>query len=147
MRGWSGLNKAEWDCADLAAMVEEYQPPEAFCCCFAVQPEIVATDLDIIDPIHAVAAAGFADEILGITPLVRIGLAPKCVRVYRNGSGIGSRKLHPRNLRRLWTICGLWMAPESWTTILLADRIAAGLKRGQRRDSFSNANPVRLLYY
>jgi hypothetical protein len=24
MRGWPGLNKAEWDCADLAATVAEY---------------------------------------------------------------------------------------------------------------------------
>jgi hypothetical protein len=95
MRGWTGLNKAEWDCADLAATVEEYQPPEAFCCCLAVQPDIVAIDLDIVDPFHAVAAAGLADEFLGITPLVRIGLARKCVRVYRNGDGVRSRKLHP----------------------------------------------------
>jgi hypothetical protein len=95
MRGWSGLNKAPWDCADLAAMVEDYQPPEAFCCCLAVQPEIVAIDLDIEDPIRAVAAARLADEILGITPLVRIGHAPKSVRVYRNGDGIRSQKLYP----------------------------------------------------
>src|SRR6516225_8550963 len=87
MRGWPGLNKAEWDCADLAATVEEYQPPEAFCCCLAVQPEIVAIDLDIEDPVHAVTAAGLADEFLGITPLVRIGLTPKSLRVYRNGGG------------------------------------------------------------
>ena len=95
MRGWAGLNQAQWDRADLAATVEEYQPPEAFCCCVAVQPEIVAVDLDIIDPVHADAAATLADQFLGVTPLVRIGLAPKCVRVYRNGDGVRSRKLHP----------------------------------------------------
>jgi hypothetical protein len=95
MRGWPGLNQAEWDRADLAATVEEYQPPDAFCCCLAVQPEIVAIDLDITNPEHAAAAAALADEFLGVTPLVRIGLAPKCVRVYRNGDGVRSRKLHP----------------------------------------------------
>jgi hypothetical protein len=95
MRGWSGLNDSEWDCVDLAAMVEEYQPPDAFCCCLAVQPEIVAIDLDILDPTQAVAAAGLMDEFLGVTPLVRIGLAPKCVRVYRNGNGVRSQKLYP----------------------------------------------------
>ena len=95
MRGWPGLNQAEWDRADLAATVEEYQPPDAFCCCLAVQPEIVAIDLDITNPEHAAAAAALADQFLGITPLVRIGLAPKCVRVYRNGDGVRSRKLHP----------------------------------------------------
>jgi hypothetical protein len=95
MRGWPGLNQAPWDCADLAATVEEYQPTDAFCCCLAVQPEIVAIDLDITNPEHAAAAAALADEFLGVTPLVRIGLAPKCVRVYRNGGGVRSRKLHP----------------------------------------------------
>jgi Bifunctional DNA primase/polymerase, N-terminal len=95
MRGWPGLNQAEWDRADLVATVEEYQPTDAFCCCLAVQPEIVAIDLDITNPEHAAAAAALADEFLGVTPLVRIGLAPKCVRVYRNGDGVRSRKLHP----------------------------------------------------
>ena len=95
MRGWSGLNRAAWECTDLVAAIDEYQPPEAFCCCVAVQPEIVAIDLDITNPEHAAAAATLADQFLGITPLVRIGLAPKCVRVYRNGDGVRSRKLHP----------------------------------------------------
>jgi hypothetical protein len=95
MRGWPGLNQAEWDRTDLAATVEEYQPRDAFCCCLAVQPEIVAIDLDITNPEHAAAAAALADQFLGVTPLVRIGLAPKCVRVYRNGDGVRSRKLHP----------------------------------------------------
>ena len=88
MRGWSGLNRAPWECTDLLAAIDEYQPPEAFCCCVAVQPEIVAIDLDITNPEHAAAAATLADQFLGITPLVRIGLAPKCVRVYRNGDGV-----------------------------------------------------------
>jgi hypothetical protein len=95
MRGWSGLNKAEWDCADLAATVEEYQPLEAFCCCLAVQLQIVAIDLDILDPIQAIAAARLGDESLGVTPLIRIGLTPKTLPVYRNGGAIRSRKLHP----------------------------------------------------
>jgi hypothetical protein len=95
MRGWPGLNKAEWDSADLVATVERYQPPEAFCCCLAVQAEIVAIDLDIVNPVHAIAAAELADKLLGTTPLLRIGLAPKCLRVYRNDDGVRSRKLHP----------------------------------------------------
>ena len=37
-----------------------------------------------------------ADEILGTTPLVRVGLAPKHIRVYRaDDDHIRSRKLHP----------------------------------------------------
>ena len=95
MCGWSGLNAAEWDGADLVAAVSEYQPPEDYCCCFAVQPEVVAIDADITDQAHAAFAYNLADDILGATPLVRIGLAPKHIRVYRAGDRIRSRKTHP----------------------------------------------------
>jgi hypothetical protein len=95
MQGWSGLNHYEWDDADLAATVTQYQPADLYCCCFAVQSAIVAIDFDIIDSKHAAFADELADEILGVTPLVRIGLAPKRVRIYRAGDIIKSRKLHP----------------------------------------------------
>ena len=91
MRGWPGLNHSEWDGADLAAAVADYQPNARL----AVQSEIVAIDLDIIDREHAAAADRLATDILGRTPLVRIGLAPKQIRVYRSGDPIRSRKLHP----------------------------------------------------
>jgi hypothetical protein len=95
MRGWPGLNHSEWDGADLAAAIADYQPADDFCCCLAVQSEIVAIDLDILDQGHAAAADRLANDILGRTLLVRIGLAPKQVRVYRSGDPIRSRKLHP----------------------------------------------------
>jgi hypothetical protein len=68
---------------------------ENFCCCLAIPPEVVAYDLDICDPDHAAAAAAIADGILGQTPLVRIGKAPKSIRIYRNAGGIRSSKQHP----------------------------------------------------
>jgi Bifunctional DNA primase/polymerase, N-terminal len=96
MAGWPGLNDAEWDAASLAATVAEYQPADAYCCCLAVQAEIVAIDLDIVDQEHAAFAAKLAADILGATPLVRIGLAPKHIRIYRAGDHIiRSRRLHP----------------------------------------------------
>jgi hypothetical protein len=95
MRGWPGLNGAEWDDADLVAAIGDYQPDDLFCCCLAAQPEIVAIDLDIVDHENAAFAERLADNILGRTPLVRIGFAPKQIRVYRNSGGIHSRKLHP----------------------------------------------------
>ena len=61
----------------------------------AVQQEIVAIDLDILDQEHAAAADSLANDILGMTPLVRIGFAPKQIRLYRSGDLIRSRKLHP----------------------------------------------------
>jgi hypothetical protein len=95
MKQWPELCLYEWDAADLAATITEYQPVDAFCCCFAIQREIVVLDADIIDPAHAAYAAKLADNILGVTPLIRIGLAPKCIRVYRAADLIQSRKLHP----------------------------------------------------
>ena len=95
MPGWPGLNQAEWDGPDLEAAITDYRPTDDYCCCLAVQRDIVAIDLDIVDQKHAAAAAGLANEILGDTPLVRIGLAPKQIRVYRNSGAIRSRKLHP----------------------------------------------------
>ena len=95
MRGWNRLNHEEWDPRALANAIARYQPAENYCCCLAVQPELVMTDLDIVDAAHAEYADRLADEILGHTPLVRIGLHPKQLRIYRNVSNIRSRKLHP----------------------------------------------------
>jgi hypothetical protein len=95
MAKWSGLNYAEWDDSDLAAAISEYQPADDYACCLAVHTEIVAIDADIVDQEHAAYANELANNIFGATPLVRIGLAPKCIRVYRAGDLIRSRKLHP----------------------------------------------------
>ena len=95
MRGWNGLNSAQWDLADLAAAIAEYQPSDDYCCCLAIQGDLSAIDLDIEEPSQADYANRLADAVLGKTPLTRIGLAPKQVRIYRNGSDIRSRKLHP----------------------------------------------------
>jgi hypothetical protein len=95
MREWSGLNLYEWDEDDLGATIAEYQPADLYCCCLAVQREIVAIDADIVDPEHAAFAGKLADEILGVTPMVRVGLSPKRISIYRAGDFIKSRKLHP----------------------------------------------------
>jgi hypothetical protein len=95
MLRWSDLNNAEWDDTDLVAAIADYQPLYDFCCCLAVQPELVVMDADILDPEHAAFADKLADNILGPTPLIRIGLAPKQIRIYRAGDIIRSRKLHP----------------------------------------------------
>jgi hypothetical protein len=95
MPGWSGLNSCEWDEADLAATIADYWPADNYACCLAVQAAIVVIDADIVDPEHAAYTNKLADEILGETPLMRIGMQPKCVRIYRAGDSIKSRKLHP----------------------------------------------------
>src|SRR5271169_6278599 len=65
MCGWPGLNRAEWDDADLVAAINNYQPTDDYCCCLAVQSEIVVIDLDITDHGHAAAADRLANAILG----------------------------------------------------------------------------------
>ena len=94
MGGWPGLNYSEWDGADLVVAIADYQPFDDFCCCLAVQSEIVVIDLDITDPEQAAAADKLANDIFGGTPLVRVGLPPKQIRVYR-ADFIRSHKLHP----------------------------------------------------
>jgi hypothetical protein len=91
LRGWSGLNHYDWDAADLVAAISDYQPTDNYACCLAAQPEIVALDADIVDPEQAAYANALADDILGVTPLVRIGLAPKAIRIYRASDLIRSR--------------------------------------------------------
>jgi hypothetical protein len=95
IKGWPGLNAAPWDDGDLVACVADFQPPDDFCCCMAVQSELVVYDIDILDPQDATAAEAIADRVLGQTPLVRIGRAPKSTRWYRNAGGIRSSKQHP----------------------------------------------------
>jgi len=54
---------------------------------------IVAIDIDVDDPAHAERAQVLADEMLGQTPLIRIGRAPRQVRIYRGTARSG--KHHP----------------------------------------------------
>jgi hypothetical protein len=65
MCGWPGLNQLEWDDDDLVAAITDYQPADDYCCCLAVQAEIVAIDLDIVDHEQAAAAGKLADDSLG----------------------------------------------------------------------------------
>jgi hypothetical protein len=95
LKNWNRLNSEPWDPVDLAETICKYSPYENYCACLAVQPELAVIDIDIVDPAHAEYADRLADDILGRTPLKRIGLSPKQLRVYRSGSGIRSRKIHP----------------------------------------------------
>jgi hypothetical protein len=95
MRGWPGLNLMPWDAGDLTATITDYRPDSAYACGMAVQSGLVAIDIDILDHTAAVLADELANKHLGRSPLVRIGQAPKQLRIYRQGGGVTSRKLHP----------------------------------------------------
>jgi len=92
---WNDLNNAQWPPDKLDETLEGQGQLEGEIVCLAIQREIVAVDLDILDEQQAQAAYDFALRFLGQTPLVRIGLAPKKVLIYRNDGTIKSRKLHP----------------------------------------------------
>lgn len=95
MKGWPGLNKKPWDDDNLIATITDYQPDSAYACGMAIQAELVAIDIDILDPAHAALADELANKHLGQTPLRRIGHAPKQLRFYRQGGGVTSLKRHP----------------------------------------------------
>ena len=145
MRGWPGLNHSEWDGADLVAAIGDYQPADDFCCCLAVQREIVAIDLDIIDPEHAAAADRLANEMLGKTPLVRIGLAPKQIRIYRSGDLIRSRKLHPLEI---FSGTGQFIAygwhEKAGRPYIWPQCFSTRCERRQRRDSVGDAGAAEI---
>ena len=61
----------------------------------AIQSGLVAIDIDILDHTARRWPLNSPNKHLGRTPLVRIGQAPKQLRIYRQGGGVTSRKLHP----------------------------------------------------
>ena len=92
---WNDLNNAQWPPDKFEETLAGQGQLEGEIVCLAIQKELVAIDLDILDEQQAQAAYDFALRFLGPTPLVRIGLAPKKVLIYRNDGTIKSRKLHP----------------------------------------------------
>jgi len=95
IKNWQTYNARQWEMDELQAMINGQGQAHGETVCLAVQRELVAVDLDILDEQQAQAAYDFALKFLGHTPLVRIGLAPKRVLIYRNDGTIKSRKLHP----------------------------------------------------
>ena len=94
INGWSTYNARQWLPEELKTMIATRGQQEGQVICLAVQREIVAIDLDIEDEGQAKAIEQFF-PILGITPLIRIGRAPRKLLIFRNDGSIRSRKLHP----------------------------------------------------
>jgi hypothetical protein len=94
MAGWNNLCHMPWDRTDLVDATADYVD----CSCgIAATEDLVFIDGDILDPDLATDVATIADAIFRPTPLVRVGRAPKWVRIYRRdpASSIRSRKTHP----------------------------------------------------
>lgn len=56
---------------------------------------VVALDVDVVKERNSAEIARIADDILGPTPLVRVGSWPKFMRFYRASDSIVSEKSHP----------------------------------------------------
>ncbi|MFN6998600.1 MAG: bifunctional DNA primase/polymerase [Elioraea tepidiphila] len=59
---------------------------------------VVGIDIDILDGALAIQLAGLAASMLGDTPCLRIGRAPKRLLVYRAATPFAGRKRHPLEL-------------------------------------------------
>ncbi|NKW71924.1 hypothetical protein HGD85_02930 [Rhodobacteraceae bacterium R_SAG10] len=95
LQGWPWLNREPWIEADLA---DEIRRNGNCACGMAVGPNTVAIDIDIMDADVSAEVAGIAVKVLGETPLIRIGQAPKSMLIYRTDGTIRSRKLAPIEL-------------------------------------------------
>lgn len=92
--GWSRYNREPWSASDLGLATKSHADAA---CGIALPHSSLAVDLDITDPARAAEASRLAELHLGHTPLVRIGLAPKSVLLYRAQDVISS-KPHPIEL-------------------------------------------------
>jgi hypothetical protein len=91
---WNELCRVPWNFADLEDATAEFTD---YNCGIAADREHVFLDLDVLAPDPAREITGIAERTLGSTPLIRVGLEPKAVRIYRDGSHgrIRSSKSHP----------------------------------------------------
>lgn len=92
LSGWSHLNADGWNVDDLGYEIQHYNEAA---CGWAVGTHNLALDLDITDQNIAERASDLAKDILGDTPLIRIGLEPKQLLIYRTNGDIRSTKPHP----------------------------------------------------
>jgi len=90
--GWTERNVTSWTESDLAHAVAQHYDDAAG---IAVTAEQLALDLDIRDAATAQEVERIADRTLGETPLQRIGLAPKSLRVFRSDGSVRTAKRHP----------------------------------------------------
>ena len=95
INGWDAYNSRQWEADELQTMIHGRGQDEGQVICLAIQPELVAIDIDIENEEQARQIGLLSVEHLGGTPLVRIGRHPRHLVIYRNDGSIRSRKLHP----------------------------------------------------
>jgi hypothetical protein len=100
MEGWNELCTVPWDRDDLITAVVEFNTCN---CGIAADAQLVFLDVDVLDQETSNSLARTADLHLGQTPLVRIGRAPKFVRIYRRQAGSVIRSTKPKPVE---VMCG-----------------------------------------
>src|SRR4051794_14463306 len=95
--GWNLRNREPWSEDELRQVAGDWYD---HACGIAVHDELLAADLDALDPAIAAGLDRAAVEHLGGTPCVRVGQPPKQVRLYRQAvpGSLRSRKRHPVEL-------------------------------------------------
>jgi hypothetical protein len=89
---WNQRNQTPWSDRDLELAAINHHNAA---CGIAVPSDLFALDMDAMDPSAAGRLEELAEERLGPTPIIRIGQAPKSVRLYGADRTIKSSKPHP----------------------------------------------------
>jgi hypothetical protein len=90
--GWDISNKQPYSLAELRQIAEFHYDAATG---IALPPTNVALDIDITDEPIAAEVTEIANSVFGKTPLIRIGLAPKSVLIYRTDGTVTGTKPHP----------------------------------------------------
>lgn len=80
--GWPSAGKSDPQRDDIAADARRYRTHGIGLCYGPANPTI-GMDIDILDDAIASAARDICENILGVTPLIRQGLPPKLLMLYR----------------------------------------------------------------
>jgi hypothetical protein len=83
--GWPNAGKNDPQRDDIAADARLY-PKHGIGLCYGPANPTIAMDIDILDDAIANAARDVCEDILGATPLIRQGLPPKLLMLYRKAT-------------------------------------------------------------
>jgi len=95
INGWDVYCRRPWQEDELFDMIQGRGQTEGKMVCLAVQSDIIAIDIDVEveQDVHFIWT--MAQQILGVTPLRRIGRYPRMIIIYRSDGTVRSRKHHP----------------------------------------------------
>ena len=90
--GWNRLNRESWTDLETSTMADRFADSA---CGIAIPSSIYVVDIDVMDKDVSAGVRDITEYHFGITPLIRIGQAPKQVLIYRSDGTTQSKKPHP----------------------------------------------------